>query len=172
MRNSTKLTVLLENEMATAKLAKQLAQFSQGLFAQGQASLMVSLQGDLGAGKSYFARQFIQYFLPTQKVKSPTYTLVETYPLKFATVQHFDLYRLTDSEELEYLGIRDLLLPPVIGLVEWAEKGEGYLPPFDLVLSFEITSTLVAPEAAPARLATLSWQAQAHADSFQLMLSV
>ena len=94
----------------------------------------IHLQGDLGAGKSTLARALIQSFLPTQKVKSPTFTLVESYPVvsedastSFHLV-HFDCYRLSDPEELEFLGVRDLLTPPYVALVEWPQKGMGVLP--------------------------------------------
>lgn len=100
-----------------------------------QPGLVVYLDGDLGAGKTSFCRAFIQYFLPEQRVKSPTYTLVEGYSLAQATVFHFDLYRLCEPEELEYIGVRDLLEPPFVALVEWPTKGEGVLPAADFVIN-------------------------------------
>jgi len=97
--------------------------------------LIFFLQGDLGAGKSFFARSVIQSFSSELMVKSPTYTLVEAYDLPinltssfYKKVQHFDLYRLCDSEELEYLGIRELLSESFCSFIEWADKGEGVLP--------------------------------------------
>lgn len=93
------------------------------------------LQGELGAGKTSFSRAFIQSFLPEQRVKSPTYTLVESYSTPNLTIYHFDLYRLCEPEELEYIGLRDLLVAPFIALVEWPSKGQGVLPEADLVLN-------------------------------------
>jgi tRNA threonylcarbamoyladenosine biosynthesis protein TsaE len=101
------------------------------------AGFMIYLQGDLGVGKSFFSRAFIQTFLPEQKVKSPTYTLVESYNHLDFKVHHFDLYRLCDSEVLEYLAIRVLLMRNFIALVEWPQKGAPLLPNADLVISFE-----------------------------------
>lgn len=113
-----------------ADACKQLTTISPGL--------VVYLQGDLGVGKTTFSRAFIQHFLPGQRVKSPTYTLVESYPSRFATLYHFDLYRLCEPEELEYIGIRDLLEAPYIALVEWPSKGRGVLPSPDLILEWAL----------------------------------
>ncbi|WEJ61775.1 tRNA (adenosine(37)-N6)-threonylcarbamoyltransferase complex ATPase subunit type 1 TsaE [Thiomicrorhabdus lithotrophica] len=94
------------------------------------------LYGDLGAGKSFFSRAFVQYYIPGQKVKSPTYTIVESYNFSTNTIHHLDLYRLCDPEELEYLAVRDLLKENFVALIEWPQKGAPILPPADVEFEF------------------------------------
>ena len=127
----------LQDEAETILFAQQFANLvaSSDLL---EKDIMVYLQGDLGAGKSFFSRALIQTFLPGQRVKSPTYTLFESYETEQTKLLHFDLYRLFDAEELEFLGIRELLTPPYLALVEWPTKGEGILPEADILLRFEV----------------------------------
>jgi tRNA threonylcarbamoyladenosine biosynthesis protein TsaE len=98
---------------------------------------VVYLEGELGTGKTTLVRSLLRGLGYAGKVKSPTYTLVEPYSLGDLTVYHLDLYRLTDPEELEWLGIRDLDTAADLLVVEWPDHGAGLLPPADLVISIE-----------------------------------
>ncbi len=96
------------------------------------------LTGDLGAGKTIFARGFLHALGITGAIHSPTYTLLETYETTAATVVHLDLYRLRDTAELEPLGLRDLAVPGTVWLIEWPERGAGGLLPADVHLTFNV----------------------------------
>jgi tRNA threonylcarbamoyladenosine biosynthesis protein TsaE len=113
-----------------------------GMLPSPRAPLVVELSGDLGTGKSTFARGVLRALGVTGPIKSPSYTLLETYELPpgnpSLTAVHLDLYRLNDPEELEHLGLADYHRPGYLWLVEWPEKAAGRLPRPDLRFQFSI----------------------------------
>ena len=121
------MDLILKNLDDTKDLGEKLAQCCSKL----QCPCVIYLIGDLGAGKTTLAQNFIKYF-GFVRVKSPTYTLVETYQNENIDIHHFDCYRLTDPEELEYIGIREYLKPKSLQLIEWPELGKGALEKADI----------------------------------------
>jgi tRNA threonylcarbamoyladenosine biosynthesis protein TsaE len=102
---------------------------------------VVYLQGELGAGKTTCARSLLRALGVTGLVRSPTYTLVETYRLAALTCVHVDLYRLQSLTEVDELGLRDLTGPGSLLMVEWPEKGGAALPPADLNVALRYAGT-------------------------------
>lgn len=135
------MQISLANEEATAAFGARLA---KALSARALPLIVVYLHGDLGAGKTTLVRSVLRGFGHQGSVKSPTYTLVEEYEVMDRKIYHFDLYRLADPEELEFMGMRDFLNPDlealggIICFVEWPEKGEGLLPRADIDLRLSI----------------------------------
>jgi len=125
MSESRILSLLLDDEAEQEAFGSQLASVCDG-------PLLVYLEGDLGVGKTTLARGFLRRFGHRGAVKSPTYTLVEPYDLNGRRVYHLDLYRVADPGELEYLGLREMLAEDALLLVEWPERGAGWLPSPDL----------------------------------------
>ncbi|WP_110666212.1 tRNA (adenosine(37)-N6)-threonylcarbamoyltransferase complex ATPase subunit type 1 TsaE [Salinicola halophilus] len=119
------MPITLSDEAAQVALGEALGHALDG---RGR----VHLLGDLGAGKTTLARGVLRAHGHAGAVKSPTYTLVEPYELGEHRIYHFDLYRLGDPEELEFLGARDMLGEQALSLIEWPSRGAGWLPVPDL----------------------------------------
>ena len=135
-------TLVWHDEAATEFFAQSLARQA----AIGQA--LIELKGDLGAGKTTFARHLLKSLGVQGRIKSPTYAVVEAYALPAATqpaghnaglaIWHFDFYRFNDPHEWEEAGFRELFASPGLKLVEWPEKAAGHLPQPDLVIDIDM----------------------------------
>jgi len=127
-----------EGELAFPK-EQDLIEFAGQFASDLKAPLVIWLQGDLGAGKTTFARGLIQALGYAGRVKSPTYGLLEQYQLDSVQVLHMDLYRIAEAGELEFLGLADLLDDQTILLIEWPANGGNMIPEADFVFKFGYT---------------------------------
>ena len=143
--SAVELTATGADEMRAigARLAQALADSPR------DQALLLTLSGDLGAGKTTLVGGLIAALGHVGAVRSPTYTLIEPYRLQGRDVLHCDLYRLRHPDELDDLGLRDLQVPGSLLLVEWPEKAEGRLGPADL----ELTLAYATPQARTLRIA-------------------
>jgi tRNA threonylcarbamoyladenosine biosynthesis protein TsaE len=128
------LQLLWPDEAATQAFAHTLSR----LPVLGQA--FITLQGDLGAGKTTLARHLLQALGVAGRIKSPTYAIVESYETAAFPIWHFDFYRFNDPQEWEDAGFRDIFASPGLKLVEWPQKAEGLLPQADLEIALQTLS--------------------------------
>jgi tRNA threonylcarbamoyladenosine biosynthesis protein TsaE len=113
---------------------EQTEQFGAELYQTLPPKSVVFLHGDLGAGKTTLVRGYLRAAGYSGTVKSPTYNLVEDYLINNRKIYHFDLYRITDPEELEWIGIDDYFNQAATCFIEWPDKGAGFLPKPDTVI--------------------------------------
>ncbi|MDD9890319.1 MAG: tRNA (adenosine(37)-N6)-threonylcarbamoyltransferase complex ATPase subunit type 1 TsaE [Gammaproteobacteria bacterium] len=140
----------LENEEATIAFGCALARAthageSDSAINEGKGTAtigaVIHLNGELGAGKTTLTRGILRGYGYGGAVKSPTYTLVEPYEFEKCQIYHFDLYRLADPEEVEYLGTEDYFLPGNLCIVEWADRGKHSIPQADLTITLNTQGT-------------------------------
>lgn len=128
------IRIRIENEAAMLSLGHKLGETAPK-------NLTIYLTGELGAGKTTLTRGFLRGMGYTGAVKSPTYTLVESYEVNRKLVYHFDLYRIVDPEELSFIGIEEYFSTPAIRLLEWPEKGNGWINSPDLSIDILFTES-------------------------------
>jgi tRNA threonylcarbamoyladenosine biosynthesis protein TsaE len=123
------------------------------------------LSGELGSGKTTFARGFLRALGVAEPVRSPTYTLLELYALEPLTLLHVDLYRLREPSEVESLGLREWAHEGCVWLIEWPERAPGRLPPPDLQLTFTVAPAGHDIEVAPQTALGRDWLVQLTGDN-------
>lgn len=135
MKNKLTLSSLEDTKKLGQELAKEI------LKRKGEAAFVVFLDGDLGTGKTTLVKEIIFALGVKEKVKSPTFTIIEPYELNNENIYHVDLYRIIDPTELEIIGLREYLNESnAIIFIEWPEKSYGYLKKFDLKISLKHSS--------------------------------
>lgn len=131
--SKTEERYIIDDDISMIELGTQISSYSL------DKGSIIYLYGNLGSGKTTFVRGVLRGLGFTGNVKSPTYTLVETYNIGRIFIHHFDLYRLNDSEELGWIGIEDYFDENTIALIEWPEKGECFLPQPDKSIYIQYT---------------------------------
>ncbi len=126
--------ITLDDEAATSRFAAELATLVK-------APCIIYLQGELGAGKTTLTRGFLRALGHQGPVRSPTFTLIESYEINNQKIFHVDLYRLHSAEEIEFIGLRDYFTEDIIGLIEWPERALDLLPQPDLICEVKIHGT-------------------------------
>lgn len=131
LTNDNTLHLDLVNEQASVQFAEHLASCLV-------APLVLSFSGDIGAGKTTIVRAMLRSMGVESAIKSPTFSLVESYVCHNVPLHHFDLYRIHHEDELEYLGFRDYFSRDSICFIEWAEHAGNALPQVDIRFKLSI----------------------------------
>lgn len=132
--NDSRQVTILSNESETLTAGHEFAHF---LIDSKKTDSIIFLLGDLGAGKTTFTKGLLDGLGYEGSVKSPTYTLLEPYELNLGKVFHFDLYRINDPQELDFLGFDEILDGPGLKLIEWADRALTWLPSPRFCLFFD-----------------------------------
>ena len=114
----------VNSDVETAEIGKKLA---EALTARGLKRAYIAMRGEMGVGKTVFTRGFVSHF-GQANVKSPTYTIVNEYRIGTVRVYHFDLYRISDGDDLESIGYHEYVESDAYSLVEWSERVPEYIP--------------------------------------------
>jgi tRNA threonylcarbamoyladenosine biosynthesis protein TsaE len=130
---------MLVKKIVTSEL--EMAAFAQRFAQVIEKGMTIYLSGSLGAGKTTLTRGLLRGLGYTDKVKSPSYTLVEPYEIEGLTIFHFDFYRLNQPDELKHRGILDYFTSETTCLIEWPEKGEGWIPKPDIIFNLAIPAS-------------------------------
>jgi tRNA threonylcarbamoyladenosine biosynthesis protein TsaE len=147
----------LELTLPTAPATQELGQaLARSLPQLPDAGLVVYLEGDLGAGKSTLARSLLRACGVTGTIRSPTYTLIESYEAQGVRFVHGDLYRLRGAGEVEELGLRELL-PQALTLLEWPERGGSAVPVADLRLQLTYSGEGRCARLVPCNATATDW---------------
>lgn len=138
MEKTNKTQITLANLSQVSLLANRFAQLlNKAMSKSNKTPWFIFLEGDLGTGKTSFVRGVLQAMGEKGKIKSPTYTIIESYQIDSWQVLHLDLYRLSDPEELAFLGLEDYFTENTVFFVEWPKKGDIMLPKPDLLLCYQ-----------------------------------
>jgi tRNA threonylcarbamoyladenosine biosynthesis protein TsaE len=162
VRQSSSAALTLATPQETHALGRALG---RGLRGAGAGALVIGIEGELGAGKTTLVKGLLNELGITGAVRSPTYTLIEPYEAAGLHIYHLDLYRLAEPREVEALGLRDLLHPAAVLLIEWPSRAAGVLPAADL------TILLQYPADVHGRLVTLSAGSSAGHKLVELLLA-
>lgn len=152
MRQSTATSLSIATPEAMRAAGRALG---HALGPVGAGALVIGIEGDLGTGKTTLVGGVMQALGVSAPIRSPTYTLVEPYEIGGRQVYHLDLYRLADQREVEALGIRDLLHPSAVLLIEWPSRGAGALPSADLDITIQYAGVPEEGSSDAGRLLTL-----------------
>lgn len=123
-----KIDCKLASEAQTIQMAKQIAKLISP-------PLVITLSGEIGAGKTTFVRALLRSLGVESSIKSPTFSLVESYVLPTIEFHHFDLYRIHDETELDYIGFRDYFSDNAVCCIEWPSRAINYIAKVDLACS-------------------------------------